>query len=143
LRLYEGELFFWLSREKRLPEHMSRFYTSEITLALEHLHSQQVALPSRAHVVVDLPTGDHPRPSSTLTLQVGGEFPSLPVPPTNLTTHLFFLFTFGHHVTDYQVVYRDLKPENILLDADGHVKLADFGLAKEGVESSTSGAFSM
>jgi len=77
-----GELFFWLSREKRLPEHMARFYTSEITLALAHLHAQQV-------------------------------------------------------------VYRDLKPENILLDQDGHVKLADFGLAKEGIDNSTSGAFSL
>ncbi|ORY97428.1 kinase-like domain-containing protein [Syncephalastrum racemosum] len=29
------------------------------------------------------------------------------------------------------IAYRDLKPENILLDADGHVKLVDFGFAKE------------
>jgi serine/threonine protein kinase len=28
------------------------------------------------------------------------------------------------------IVYRDLKPENILLCADGHIKLADFGLSK-------------
>ena len=37
-----GELFFWLSRENRLPEHIARFYTAEITLALEHLHGKQV-----------------------------------------------------------------------------------------------------
>jgi hypothetical protein len=68
-----GELFFHLTRMKKLPEHMARFYTAEITLALEHLHA-------------------------------------------------------------LGVVYRDLKPENILLDEEGHVKLADFGLAKEGIE---------
>jgi serine/threonine protein kinase len=28
------------------------------------------------------------------------------------------------------VVYRDIKPENILLGQDGHVKIADLGLAK-------------
>ena len=37
------------------------------------------------------------------------------------------------HLHSHTIVYRDLKPENIMLDGDGHVKLADFGLAKEHV----------
>nr|CCA21231.1 protein kinase putative [Albugo laibachii Nc14] len=77
-----GELFYHLSRMKKLPEHMACFYAAQITLALEHLHA----------------TG---------------------------------------------VVYRDLKPENILLTKEGDVKLADFGLAKEGIHDGVYGTNSL
>ena len=77
-----GELFFHLSRMKKFPEHMARFYSAEITLALDTMH-------------------------------------------------------------EHGVVYRDLKPENILLDGEGHIKLADFGLAKEGVHEAAEGAHSL
>jgi serine/threonine protein kinase len=32
------------------------------------------------------------------------------------------------------ILFRDLKPENILVDSMGHIRLADFGLAKQGKE---------
>jgi len=66
-----GELFFHLQRFGRFTESKTRFYTSEIALALGYLHS-------------------------------------------------------------LDIMYRDLKPENVLLNAEGHVKLTDFGLARIG-----------
>lgn len=34
------------------------------------------------------------------------------------------------HMHNMNILHRDIKPENVLLDVDGHIQLADMGLAK-------------
>jgi serine/threonine protein kinase len=37
------------------------------------------------------------------------------------------------YLHNQNIIYRDIKPENIMIDMNGNLKIADFGLSKEGI----------
>ncbi|KRZ91783.1 Protein kinase C-like 1B [Trichinella sp. T8] len=77
-----GDLMFQIQRARKFDEARARFYSAEVTSALQFLHRHGV------------------------------------------------IYRYN---CDRLVAFTDLKLDNILLDADGHVKLADFGMCKEGI----------
>ncbi|NXV86835.1 CDK2 kinase, partial [Calonectris borealis] len=57
----------------------------------------------------------------------GGPGPADPPSPQSYLFQLLQGLAFCHA---HRVLHRDLKPQNLLINADGAIKLADFGLAR-------------
>ncbi|MEI8064366.1 MAG: serine/threonine-protein kinase, partial [Verrucomicrobiota bacterium] len=54
-----------------------------------------------------------------------------PIPPREALEIVRQTANALQHAHERNVVHRDIKPGNILLDANGHVHVTDFGIAKE------------
>ncbi len=60
-----------------------------------------------------------------------------PAPPeaaTDIVTQILRALRFAHQ---RGVVHRDIKPQNVLVDAEGRVKVTDFGIARAGASDMT------
>ena len=56
------------------------------------------------------------------------------VPEQNAMYYIAEIILSIEYIHKLNILYRDLKPENILIDASGHLKLADFNLAKDNLK---------
>eukprot|EP00937_MAST-01D_sp_MAST-1D-sp2_P004766 g4766.t1 len=74
-----------------------------------------------------------------LDIADGGDFmqllhaqPDNRMPETTIQFYGAELVLALAHIHEHRVAFRDLKPENVLVSADGHLSVADFGLAVQG-----------
>nr|XP_033934975.1 protein kinase C epsilon type-like [Pseudochaenichthys georgianus] len=103
-----GDLMFQIQRSRKFDEARSRFYAAEDRLffVMEYVNGGDLMFQIQRSRKFD---------------EARSRFYAAEV-----TSALMFLHRHG-------VIYRDLKLDNILLDAEGHCKLADFGMCKEGI----------
>lgn len=109
------------------------------TRQTEHVHSEKRILSCLSHpFIVKMYCTASDRRSLHMLFEYlsGGELFSYLRASKNFSTHMsrFYaaeIISALQYLHTKQIVYRDLKLENLMLNKDGHVKITDFGFAKE------------
>ena len=124
------------NEEGAVEEKVVRFYITSIALALQYLHSLEVVHrdlkpehpnPNPNPSPNPNPNANpNPNPNQVVYRDLKPEHPN---PNRNRNPNPNPSPNPSPNPNPHQVVYRDLKPENVLLDAQGYVKLCDFGFA--------------
>jgi serine/threonine protein kinase len=104
------------------PEVRARFEREAKAMALlSHPHIVQVfdfgVAEGESYLVMELAAGG----------PISKKLPLAPKDAVRLTRQVCDALAYAH---GRGVVHRDIKPENVLLDADGHAKVSDFGIAR-------------
>lgn len=121
-----------MRKEKILAKEHSEYVKGEREVLTAMFHPYIVALrfsfqtPSKLYLVLDFINGGH----LFFNLYRQGVFSEdvARLYTAEIVSALTYLHSRG-------IVHRDLKPENVLLDSEGHIKLTDFGLAKQQMDS--------
>lgn len=123
-----------MRKERILQKEHGDYVKAERDLLTAVLHPYIVTLrysfqtPSKLYLVLDFLNGGHLFFNLYRQGVFGDDVAKLYT--AEMVSALSYLHSRG-------IVHRDLKPENVLLDAEGHIRLTDFGLAKGAMDANS------
>ena len=127
-----------LSKDKMMTKNLKRYAVTERNVMSVINHPFMVKLnfafqsPSKLFLVMDYyPGGDLGKLISK----------KRSIPEEEARKYICELILAFEALHKNMIVFRDLKPDNVVLDSEGHCRLTDFGLSKEGIYNNTTGSF--